>query len=371
MTAADLFRATQAGSHEARVRLTTYTPAGGVRDVHEGLALSGSVTYDRQRDVRRSVTLTVVDPDGTLSPRASTDEFAPGAAFSIDRGVYTAGGWTYWPLGRYIVVDFKADAYRGTLTLRGEDPSSIMAVAFGEAKTIASGARARDVLRTLWEPALGDGSAWLLDDGGAVVGSVRNFQEDDEWLHGSLMLMADLGIEVWMDRAGTPVMRPYADPTTLPVVSVIQQAAGVSTALKVVRSGDWRPVNRQPVVGEPESGAAVRGVATITDTSNPYHENYIGPRSGATYRTSQVADVYSARVLAERILIDRSTWRDEVTVEAIPDFTLDAGEVIRVIESRSGTDAAYVIDVLTLPVAQGAMTIEGTRVVPVFAPEAL
>jgi hypothetical protein len=354
---------------EARARLVTYETDGGVRATYESdaIILSGSVTYDREREVRRSLSLDIVDRLGVMAPASGSDELATGARLTVDRGEVRGDRTTWTTLGTYEILDARADM-GGRISIRGEDPSTTLQRAFGEVVTIGVGVRASDALRHLWEPVLGPTAAWDLDDASMVLRTARTYLEDEDRLGAGVSLMADLSLDVYMSREGVVTLRPYVDPTALPIATTLRQSEGEARAVELSRGTDWRPVNFQVVIGEPVDQPVVRGTASITDPSHIHHESRIGRRAAATYRSAQVATAHQAQTLAQRLLADRCLWRDSIEWSGIPDLTLDAGDVVAVIEPRTRTDAAYRIDRLTLPITTGSMSFTASRVVPLFAP---
>lgn len=365
----EAFTAAQEGSHEAAARLLTYDTAGGVRTAYahsSSVTLDGSVTYDRERHVRRACSLRLVDKAGTMAPTAFEDEFANGARIEIQRGVVTAGETVWLSLGIFEVLDARS-GIDGIMDLRAEDPSTSLVSNFGASVLVPTSTRGADALRLCWEQALPPGTSWDLDDAGLSVRTPRTFLEDEERMGATHQLMSDLSLEVYMTRAGVVTLRPYVDPVALPIVRTLRQSPGEAMATSLSRGTDWRPVNWQVVIGEPTDQPVVRGTASITDTSHPYHEARIGRRYAPVYRSSQVATQFQATALAQRLLADRCRWRDGIEWLGVPDFTLDAGDVVRIVEDRTRTDATYRIDRLTLPLTTGSMSFTASRVIPIFS----
>jgi hypothetical protein len=359
----DAIAAAQGTSHAVRSRLLTLSPDGAVVSTYDSprIILSGGVTYDRTRQVRRTGTLTLLDQDGDLTPTSAVDAFATGQHLRIERGIAPGA---YLSLGTFTVISFEG-MMSGALRLRLEDTTYDLRQDFGDAVTISARTRASAALRALWEPVLGDGSDWLLDDDSAAVGGAQTYSDDDERLYVGVQLMTDLGLEVYADRGGSPVLTPASDPTTFAVAHTFEQSAGVATASAVARSSDLRPYNRQVVIGEHPDERVVRGEATITDAAHPHHPDRIGLRTAPIYRSARVATQYQATALARSLLIERA-WSDSISWTGIPDITVEAGDIVRVVEPRTRTDARYRIDRVSLPVGPGSMNLSATRIVPLF-----
>ena len=255
----------------------------------------------------------------------------------------------------------------GSFELRAEDPSTALVANFGETLLVPTYTRGSEALRKCWAPALSPTTEWDLDDGAMTLRTPRTFLDSDERLGATLKLMADLTLEVYVSRLGVVTMRPYVDPVALPIARTLRQSAGEAMATTMTRGTDWRPVNWQVVVGEPTDGQVVRGTAHITDTNHPYHEARIGRRYAPTYRTAQLATQAQVNNLASRLLADRCRWRDSIEWQGVPDYTLEAGDVVAIVDERTSTEATYRIDRLTLPVTTGSMSFTASLVVPIYA----
>jgi hypothetical protein len=199
------------------------------------------------------------------------------------------------------------------------------------------------------------------------VTETRTLSEDDERLHACVAIMADLGLELYLSRTGYPVLVPLVDPTTLPVSHTYRQRAGEALATDIRRSGDRLPYNRQVVIGESPTGTPVRSVYDVTDKTSPVHADRIGLRVAPIHRSASITTQHQADTVARAKLIEAATWSDALIWVGVPDPVIEVGEVIEVVDDQTGTNARYRLDSVTLPVTQGAMQLEGSRVLPLFA----
>jgi hypothetical protein len=365
LTPEELLAATVRGSHHPRVRLITLLPDRTIRTIYdpERILLSGSISHDRRREVRRAASLRIVDSGG-LAPLAYGEEFAQGELLRLERGARIDGVDVHALLGVLAITGF--DAERGQLSLRAEDPSTALRQAIGEQVVIAAGTPAADIVRLVWEPVLGDGSGWDLDDGGMGVTSLRTLAEDDERLHAVMALMSDLGLDLGMGRDGYPVLRPVTDPWQAATVRTYSQVAGEALATSIGRSGERQPANRQIVIGEPPGGSPVRAVADVTDRASPIHAERIGLRTAPIHRSAAITTQQQADTVARAMLIEAAMWSDTLIWVGVPDPLLEAGDVISVTDEATGTGARYRVEVVTIPLTTGPMRIEGSRLVPLF-----
>jgi hypothetical protein len=370
--AGSAFAAAIVGRHVPRARLTALDDDGSIREVWEdrsAVLLDGTAGYDRTRHVRRACAISLANPTGSLSPQRPGDLFFGGARLLIERGVVVGRGVAWAPTFSGIVTSFRA-GMDGRLDVAGEDPFALLAQPMGDVVSIEDGMRASDAIAQLWEPVLeplvGAASGWTLDDAGRVVAR-RSWTEDDERLRAGVELMADLGLEVFADRRGVPVLRPIPDPTTATTVRTFRQVAGEASMVDLSRSGSSRPYNRSIAISESPDRDDFRGVAEVTDPSSPVHRDRIGLQTGPIHRSAQMPDQAATNAVALARLVEFALYQDAVGGSAIPDPTLDEGDVVTFVDPVSGANDRYRLDRVTHPVTQGAMALEATKVLPLFS----
>ena len=226
------------------------------------ILLSGSVTATRTAQIRRTGDVALASEDGGIIPDAAGDCFAAGELIRVERGIRVAGVPFYVPLATLVITEFHA-TLDGKLTLRGQDRLCRLQQPLGDALTLPVGMRGEDALRALWEPVLGDSSAWRLDAGGHALSAIRVYPEENDRLGAGIMLASDLGCEAFAGRDGIPVLRPAPDPVLAPV-SRAYGTGSDSLILTLDRGGSTWPFNRVVVISEGPEQPTVRGVAEIT-----------------------------------------------------------------------------------------------------------
>jgi hypothetical protein len=231
--------------------------------------------------------------------------------------------------------------------------------------TITEGTAADDALRTLWEPILGDSTDWTLDADGRTT-SRRVFLDDEDVLGATVELMAALGLEVFADRRGLPVLRPIPDPADTDAVVIVREfvPGRTSTLLDLQRTGDRLPYNRVVVVGELTDGATVRSVLEVTNPASPLHPDAIGVRTAPVFRSDQIPDQAAANAVARALLTEHSLFGDRVSGTAVPDLRLDEDDVVMLREPVTATDDRYRIERITHPVTTGALVLDAAKILP-------
>jgi hypothetical protein len=355
------------GSHRPCARVSFLAPSGAVAAAYEGggsILTGGGVSFDRTRVGRRSGSVELANRDGALSPQDVEDLAFPGARLRLERGAVIGTGRSYGLLATLRIRSFDA-AMTGRLGLACEDVLEVLAQPFGEVLTVSAGTPAADVLRTAWEPVLGDASAWNLDDAGRTV-PARSFLEDEDRLASVAQLMGDLGLEVFSDRTGNVVLRPIPDPMAAPVARRFERIEGVATMLDLVRSGSRTPYNRVIVVAESPDRPTVRAIAEVTDTSSPIHRDRIGLRTAPIYRSAQIPDQAAANAVAVALLVQYSLFQDAIGGTSFPALELDEDDVVEYVEPISGANDRYRLDRITHPLVSGGTQQAATKVLPVF-----
>jgi len=355
-------------SHTAGARLTSLTAAGVSRRVWQGgVAVVGtqimtdcSVSYDLSRDVRNSVRLVLTDDADELAPHEPGDLFFTGERFRVEAAVNGA----YVQMFEGVVSDF-SDAMAGTLAISGEDPLWLCDQAFGERLTLPDDTPAEDAVRLVCEPVLGDSSGWSLDGAGRKV-TLRTWAEDDRRLGSITSLMRDLGLELFADRFGQLVLQERPDPTQQDaVVTVREFLSDRASWADLTRSGADLPHNRFVVISDRPDQDSLRATWQVDDPASPLHPDRIGLRTADIYRPDTgAADQNALNAVARQLGIEDSLNLDRISGTAVPDWRLDAGDVVLVRESGSGTDDRYRISALAHPVVGDWMTLQAARLLP-------
>lgn len=357
-----------AGAHRPCSRIAFLDSSGAVAATYEAersVLSGGSVQFDRARVGRRSATVELANPDGALSPQDVDDLAFPGARMRLERGAVIEDGRAYGLLATVRIATFTA-GMDGRLALICQDVLEVLAQPFGEVVTITADTPAAEVVRTAWEPVLGDSSAWALDDAGRTV-AARSFLEDEDRLAAVAQLMADLGLEVYSDRTGNVVLRPVPDPTTATTVRRFVRAAGRAEMLDLTRSGSRQPYNRVVVIAESPDRPTLRAIAEVTDPASPIHRDRIGLRTAPIHRSAQIPDQAAANAVAAALLLEYSLFQDAVGGTSFPALELDEGDVVEYVEPISGANDRYLLDRVTHPLVTGGTLQAATKVLPVFA----
>lgn len=184
----------------------------------------------------------------------------------------------------------------------------------------------------------------------------------DPWEQAQSMATS-IGCELYFDLDGVLVLRDIPEPNDMEVATTYVEGESC-TVLYINRSlNNDRTFNHIVVIGGSTSSAVVRGEAKDTDRSSPtYWDGPYGDvpniiRDGLITSTDQA----NRRARAELLLT--LGWTESLTMSAVPNPALEAGDLIYLQRTKSTVSGYFVIDNLNMPVGPtGAHQITVKRV---------
>lgn len=316
-------------SHGAETRVDVLLEGVPVRE--DLPIVDGSVSVDGGSAVRRSLSLTIADPDDF--PRADDSVLAPfGHRLRVQRGIRYLDGSVEWvPVGFFVVETVEGDVHSGPLTITAPGLESlIQAAPFEQAVSTRPYAHARAFVEAQLQAV--DPSILLVDESEHGTDSLATVVYDpgaDRW-QAIQDVAASVGCEVFADAQGSFVMRDV--PTMGDIdwdVSAGANGVLVSAARSVSADGVY---NRVTVHGENTADDAppVSGTATITDPTDPLR--YDGPYGRRVLvTTSDYATTANRALIAANAELRRRRGSNRtVSLSAVPNAALDVGDTIRV-----------------------------------------
>jgi hypothetical protein len=346
------FTAAIGDSHRLATRCEVTTSAGAILDTLE--ILDGSVTIEAGASIRRRCEVTLTDPTGALTPAlgSSSSLIAPfGNELVLYRGVtFTDATTELVPLGVFGISTVTAEDTPGGYLLKivGYDRAMRVARALlSDSYTIAAGTDYATAIQTLITSRV-SGLTFQLAPTTATTPLIVLDAGADAWKVAHDMAAA-IGHSLYFDQAGVCVLEPVPDPATAPIAATY---ADGSTVLSLSRdtSNETTP-NHIIVTGEATGlSTPVRGEAEDTDTSSP---TYVSGNYGRVVEfvqsplvttNDQAADAANARLRASQGLAE------QVTLDIIPNPSLDVGDVIQITRPRSGLNGErWTIQSLRIP----------------------
>ena len=344
-------------SHSAIVKVEIYDMANGTI-LSTASPISGEVTIDNRRSIRRECTLEFVDIDGTLVPtnNISSVLLPYNREVKIYRGIsFPDGTEELVPLGVFIItsVDITESAQGVKVTIRGSDRSLILArakftnhefyIADGTAKETAI----ENILKYRYPkvktifPATGQVTTLLyptLD------------QSSDPWRE-ALKIAESASMDLYFDENGVARMRPIPDPDKGTTVATYEDGTD-SVLIQIARSLSIdESYNGVIYTGEGTNlSLGVIGEAWDDNPSSPTYRETYGEvplfKSSPTILT--VGEAQEAASAELKKVIGAS---EKITWDQLVNPAHDVFDLVKVTRSPVGIDKILMLDAISIPLA--------------------
>ena len=376
----DAVLAVLGASHTVTVRARLYlagvTVAG--TDLNPPMVITdGSVTVDRTAEHSRSISLTIVDTDGSWVPRDDQERLDPAFTPLVEvwRGVQWAVGSWEWSLGTF-VLDTCTVEEQGlgavVITASGQIISALVASnRFTAPYAISSTSLYSDVIKDIITDRL---SPWGIDPVFAFETStvlcpdmaLEDDERDNPWIACQHLALAD-GKELLCVPPNVFVLRTVPDVKTSPAVLTLDASDGSL----LLDTGNTRTITaKEAYNGVIVNGSApwlispVQGIAWDTNPdSNTYYLGPFGQRA-KTISDAMVATDAQAQAAAEKQLPNYLGALEEGTLNIIPCCALDAGDVLSVDDVALGMTDRVMLERFSISLniqAPMPLTIKRTR----------
>lgn len=358
--ASDLFHDALTRSHTLAVRADLLF--GGVT-VQEGLLLSGgSVTLDRTAEIRGRCSITVSDP--SLIPDSAFDPVTPfGAELQLWRGINFGSDTELVSLGIFGIQEIKTDDKGGTVTVDGFDRAQAVKDAELESTyVIPAGTNYAAAIQSLIDagvPNLTYRFASVDEETPLLV-----FADDTDggrWA-AALSMATSIGCDLYFDGDGRCVLEPVPDPRTDPVASLSDGPGGVvvSAAKNWSRAQSYNAViaySSNPA----NTGAPPRAVVRDLDPTSPTY--YYGPfgQKPRRFASPLITTTTQAQSAASGMLRQVLGVAQSLDLTAVPNPTLEPGDIITVRRQSLALDEVDVLDSLTIPLDVSGTMSAGVR----------
>jgi hypothetical protein len=323
--------------------------------------LAGSVTRERNVDIRSTIDLQLVDRDGTLTPTSPSHLLAP-----LGNGIRVRTGVT-WDDGRDPEL---VAVFTGRLGDSGGTWPEVPLKAFDRMRDLARqgftlpmfippGTRYDAAIEQVINGLLPSPDVNFASSDFLVPAGGLTFMEGDNPAQKVREMAQSIGQVIYADTLGVFRMHAEPDPQDAPVVWSFADDDGSVIEDKGV-DAPWSDGDSYSVVvcrGENlTNGAVVVGVAEDTDVTSP---TYVGRFGRVVYPMTSPYVATNAQAVAAaqaRLQLVKGIAR-KVVLRCLPLPFLDAGDCVHLSYSRSGINANFVIDRLTLPLGAkgGAM----------------
>ena len=342
------------------------TSVATVIDVNGGTlatlqVISGNVTVDIDRSVRREAgDITLVDPDGTLTPNDIADILSPlaGNEIRLQRGiVYYDGTTELVPIGIYgfntVTVDLDQNGL--TLTVGGlqDRAGRVGESRYTRPYSIAVSTALETVIKGLlqrgWQGTPGLDN--LPTTGITITGRSWGSEGDADPWNDAVDLCEDQGYRLYFDETGAVVMEQIQDMANL--TAAVTYDSTNPMVLSISRTWDtFNTYNGVVATGE-GSGLLIpfRAVAWDDDPSSPtYYLGAFGKRP-RIYSSPNILSAADATRSANAQLKKTLGVTETVSWTQIPDPSLQVGDGVQITIPTASINNLYRIDRIDLPLS--------------------
>jgi hypothetical protein len=327
--------------------------------------LDGNVSVDQGRAERRMADITLDNEERRLDHHPGG--FWYDKVIKIFHGVETPTAIWETQIGEFLIDDIREAHFPHHVSVKGRDyTKKLMNSKIPAAMTFPAG---RDVAQAVRTIATGTGTEEIitkfnLDDDGQVLGISVTFERNvTRWE--AIQKIADAySLEVFFDRFGFLVLRPYRDPMVAPVVFTFLTGVKGNLASYEKSSNDSQlfnhvvvtgaaTANRIPVFGEAENN----NPASATSIINMRQRRTLPIEDPLVVSTEQ------AQRRAAQLLKVAGLASYEINLGAILAPWLDVGDAIEFIDPRAvvGQPTRFLLSTLSYPIALGPMQANGKR----------
>lgn len=362
----DSFKELVRKSHVTKTKIEIYDMKNNTI-LSEAQPISGDVTIDSRRSVRRECSLEFIDKDGTLVPtnNISSILLPYNREVKIYRGVVFADGTEELvPLGVFVITSVDiSDSPQGTkISIKGSDRSLLLARAkFTNHEFFIEDGTPKETaienmlkfrypqVRTIF-PATGQVTTLLyptLD------------QSSDPWRE-SLKIAESASMDLYFDENGIARMRPIPDPDSgTPVASYEDGAESVLIS-----------ISRSLSVDDSYNGVIFTGEGTnlsIGVIGEAFDDNPASPTYRKTYgevvkfmSSPTVLTVAEATEAAQAELKKVLGSTEKITWDQIVNPAHDVYDLVKITRSPVGIDKVLTLDAISIPLsASGTMNAVG------------
>lgn len=323
--------------------------------------VSGGVTIDSTRKIRRQCTLSIQDPSGENVPDAVHDMLQPfsGYYFRLSRGMtWRDGTREMLPLGTFApdTPRTRDTADSLEISVQGDDRSKIIAISrwvtpFVILANTNVGQAVYDVINDRMP-----GLSYNLEPTDATVPqtTLGVERENNPWDDACAIAASD-GMELFFDAEDIVTLRTLPDPTTMGVVrSYVDD--NTCTVTEIDRQTNSDKFYTGVIVYSEGSGVTAPIHVEVWREDTELRIPYFFP-------TALITTIPQALKTAMTILKSISALDYDIQMTIIPDPRIEVGDVVSVTRARSKLNDAFVINTLSIPMdATSLMTVGSAKI---------
>lgn len=332
--------------------------------------LSGSVTVDTTQAVRRTLTLTLADPQGWLVPQCTpTGAMSPfGGEVQVSTGItYPDGTRELIPLGIFAmtsVVPTLGPSGDLTIAVQGSDRSYTVGLrALKQPVSVATGQSVSQGIQTLIGNLMPNGARlFIAASASSVTMEATTFNMGDNPWQDAVGIANNAGYQLYFDVNGDCQCQPMPNPPTLkPVWNFVygQGSMVTSVSRNLTQVGPDGPISNDIIVVYEGTGTAISDNPPIQaeyEDTNPQSATYVsGPYGDVpSFVYSTVAQGQAAaQAAAQQQLYQNLGQADGLTLTTLPAPMLDGYDVVTCTFPKLSVGGNYIVQAVTIPIGVG------------------
>ena len=352
----DSFRAAVRQSHKVVSRVDILSEGEQIGTL---FPVDGSVSADSRRTVRRTMTMSAVDEDGTLTPTqgARIGLLTPyGTELAVYRGVeYVDGTQELVPVGVFVLTEVSVleDGEGQRISLQGSDRSiRVSRNKFLDPYQIASGTTVEAGLLALLRDRWADVAVDFPVTGQVLPTVVIDAQRGNDPWASAVTIAEAYGYDLAFSPDGVARMQLIPDPVADDPVEVYQDGPD-AVLTSMTRTFDSTKSFNGVVVSS-QGTANDSPVRAIAFDENPNSVTYrFGPFGEVPffYESSLIVDAGQAVTTAAALLRKATGTAEAITWSQIVNPAHDVLDVVRIRRESQALDVVLMIDRLDIPLS--------------------
>lgn len=325
----------------------------GILQQVELLVTDGEVTISNEL-IRRSASITIIDPTGQLTPASTNDLLMPlGTEITLYRGLIFPDGTTETVrLGVFGIDDVQIEDSGANMSIRidlFDRAKKVQRANFTSDYNIPAGTNYVDAIRNM----LIQGFPKIVVNFPVLTDVTPNilFQHNTDRWKAAVDMATDIGYDLFFNNDGVCIMRP-ALRAIWPVMVFTEGETG--NLLDIRKRYNRDSIYSHVIVsGETtDNTVPVRAEAVDNDPKSPTY--YLGPFGDVPYfYTSQlITTTDQAQATALGLLSRVSGILEGLEFNALPNPSLEVSDIINVTRALSKVDANYGVEKISLPLTQ-------------------
>lgn len=333
--------------------------------------VDGSVDVDIARGTRRTMNLSLMNPEAEFTPKSDWGGFFyVNRMVRLWRGILLNGEEELVPIGTFMIdtADVVAERNMSLVVLTGSDLFKMVNKAkFGTPKKWAAGTPIQTVIKEMAQ--IAGVTRFVIDPLSERTTQRKEIQAAINFERGSIIgdellsFATAWGLEVFFDQLGRFVsqeIRPIRSP-------VWDYRPGEDTSLLTAKASykDELLYNHVIVTGTADEENPVYASAQDNDPSSPTYVGKIGKRT-YMYESKFIATVAQAQDTANKLLAQNTKVTEDIELQAICNPAFEGNDVIGVFEPTfTKLNNRLRLQSFTVPLSSSRQTIRLRRMVTV------